>query len=213
MKDAIINMKISKHLYDAVKAEADRYGVTMSAFIRATLAKQVLGDEKSFLDGHTVLDPDGAYIFELGPSGVNRESSKLAAQADYARGIFESTARTLERGARILSDTSREKPYDSISADGKKMTTIPAYTKTLDLDFGTDYSAACRRGEVIFGHGYEWITKRAKQIKGDHAHRLAQAEWFKTAAEAIRQTLEEELDPQFWIDSLAKSAYRGAAKS
>jgi hypothetical protein len=69
MKDATLNIKLSQQLYDKVKAEAERYGVTMAAFVRATLARQVCGDSKVEVMGkdYTVIDGDGAYIFELGP--------------------------------------------------------------------------------------------------------------------------------------------------
>ena len=88
------------------------------------------------------------------------------------------------------------------------VTTIPAYTTSLDLDYSTDYRIAYRRGEAIFGSCHEWTKKRAKEIKGEHAHRLAEAQWFKAAAEMLRQKLEEESDPQFWIDKLNESNFR-----
>jgi hypothetical protein len=69
MKDAILNIKLSQQLYDKVKSEAERYGVTMAAFVRAALARQVFGASNAEVLGeeYTVVDKNGAYVFEMGP--------------------------------------------------------------------------------------------------------------------------------------------------
>jgi hypothetical protein len=68
MKDATLNIKLSQQLYDRVKAEAEKYGVSMAAFVRATLARQIFGEQKEKLLGedYTIIDRDGSYIFALG---------------------------------------------------------------------------------------------------------------------------------------------------
>jgi len=61
MKDAALNLKLSQHLHDAVKKEAEKNNVTMAAYVRAVLAHHVFsGNNKSSVgEEWLIIDKDG----------------------------------------------------------------------------------------------------------------------------------------------------------
>jgi hypothetical protein len=67
MKDATLNIKLSKHLYDAVKVEAEKHKVPMAAYVRAVLARQIFGKQTSEILGenYLVMDKDGGFILDM----------------------------------------------------------------------------------------------------------------------------------------------------
>ena len=43
--DAILNLKLSRQLHDAVQAEAEKNQISMASYVRAVLAHQVLNKQ------------------------------------------------------------------------------------------------------------------------------------------------------------------------
>ena len=219
MKDATINIKLSKQLYDRVKEEAEKYGVTMAAFVRATLAKQIFGANKNTpLDGYTLIDPDGAFIFELAQPKERPAESVAMTEAEYnkmkhgewCRRQFEAAVPILEKAAKVLTETKRGEPYTTVGLDGKPIEVTPGYLEPLYSDYSTDYSGAQNKAEVFFTECYTWMRAERKVRKMQKGNDLPlMIEWYLAAAKALKQKLEKETGPQFWIDSFAQSLSRG----
>ena len=67
MNDTTLNMKISSHLYDAVKAEAERHSVSIAAYVRAVLAHQVFSKQTINILGEQmfVTGKDGEFLIDV----------------------------------------------------------------------------------------------------------------------------------------------------
>ena len=67
MKDATLNIKLSQQLYDAIKTEAAKYNVSMAAYVRAALARQIFGKQTKKVgeDEYLIIDKDNSFIFDL----------------------------------------------------------------------------------------------------------------------------------------------------
>jgi hypothetical protein len=68
MKEARLNMVLSQELYDKLKAEAEKYNVSIASYVRALLARQFIGRPAEAIVSaeHPRLDREGAFIFEIG---------------------------------------------------------------------------------------------------------------------------------------------------
>ena len=66
-KEATLNIKLTQELYDAVKADSEKYRVSMAAYVRAVLARQVYGKKTKEILGQEFLliDSDNAFILDL----------------------------------------------------------------------------------------------------------------------------------------------------
>jgi post-segregation antitoxin (ccd killing protein) len=66
METAVLNIKIPKELYEAVKADAAKHSVSVSAYVRTVLAREAYGRRTKNALGEDVLvvDIDGAFMFE-----------------------------------------------------------------------------------------------------------------------------------------------------
>ena len=67
MKDAVLNMKISTHLYNAVKAEAEKRNISIAAYVRAVLARQVFSKQTQNILGEKlfVTGDDGEFLLDV----------------------------------------------------------------------------------------------------------------------------------------------------
>jgi hypothetical protein len=67
MKTAAISLKLSPHLYEAVKAEAKKRDVPMAAYIRAVLAHNIFSKETQPIIGEEWLikSKDGDMLLDV----------------------------------------------------------------------------------------------------------------------------------------------------
>ena len=67
MKEANMHIKISLHLYNAVKAEAEKHNVSIGAYVRAVLAHQVFSKQTINILGEEmfVTDETGEHLLDV----------------------------------------------------------------------------------------------------------------------------------------------------
>jgi len=59
MKDAILHMKLTKQLHNAIQSAAEKHNISMAAYVRAVLAHQVYGRNTHKIMGEEWLVTDG----------------------------------------------------------------------------------------------------------------------------------------------------------
>lgn len=66
-KDAILNLKLSRRLHDAVQVEAEKNGISMAAYVRAVLARQLFSNQTQQILGEELIikDKDGDILLDV----------------------------------------------------------------------------------------------------------------------------------------------------